>query len=66
MLALKTCGVCSSCRALQKVLKSEEKLPPRKYAEYELELLGQLGWKHWLRAHKALLQDRYPPAYRLF
>lgn len=57
---------CLVCRALQKVLHSEEKLPPRKYMEYQIELLDQLGWKHLQRVYKSILHDKYPPSYRLF
>ena len=54
------------CRALQKVLKPEDKAPGREALEYQIELLGKLGWGHWEKAHLSLLADSHPPLLRLF
>jgi len=56
----------SAIKALQKVLKPEEKAPGRDAAEYEIALLGKLGWGHWEKAHRSLLADSFPPLQRLF
>jgi len=64
-----TASVSEPCwfhRALQKVLKPEEKAPGRDAAEYEIALLGKLGWGHWEKAHRSLLADSFPPLQRLF
>ena len=49
-------------QALDDHLGKDKGLPPKDKLELRLELLGELGWEHWVANGKRLMLMKFPAA----